>query len=167
MSSPKNLQPNPARNSKKHKIKLKSPHSRAFALQRKYYMLEFEVAGCSRYTASYLSVILIKNMADDKAFLEYVVKALVDNPNDVKIDRTVDEMGVLITLTVNSADMGKIIGRQGNTAKAIRTLLRVIGMKNNARVNLKINEPEGGSRQATVSESSKSVDSALDDLKGI
>jgi uncharacterized protein len=77
-------------------------------------------------------------MADDKAFLEYVVKALVDNPDDVKIDRTVDEMGVLITMTVNSADMGKIIGRQGNTAKAIRTLLRVIGMKNNARVNLKL-----------------------------
>lgn len=82
----------------------------------------------------------------DKGFLEYVVKALVDNPNDVKIDRTVDEMGVLISLTVNPADMGKIIGRMGNTAKAIRTLLRIIGMKNNARVNLKINEPEGGSR---------------------
>lgn len=116
-------------------------------------------------------------MADDKAFLEYIVKALVDNPGDVKIDRTVDEMGVLITMTVNSADMGKIIGRQGNTAKAIRTLLRVIGMKNNARVNLKINEPEGGridlptqeSSQSTMtaSEASKSVDSALEDLKGI
>jgi predicted RNA-binding protein YlqC (UPF0109 family) len=116
-------------------------------------------------------------MADDKAFLEYIVKALVDNPNDVKIDRTVDEMGVLITMTVNSADMGKIIGRQGNTAKAIRTLLRVIGMKNNARVNLKINEPEGGRVDAptaemsqptmSASEASKSVDSALDDLKGI
>jgi len=118
-------------------------------------------------------------MADDKAFLEYVVKALVDYPDDVKIDRTVDEMGVLITMTVNSADMGKIIGRQGNTAKAIRTLLRVIGMKNNARVNLKINEPEGGrvvteqsevSTQApakSASEASKSVDAALDDLKGI
>lgn len=106
-------------------------------------------------------------MADDKAFLEYIVKALVDNPNDVKIDRTVDEMGVLITMTVNSADMGKIIGRQGNTAKAIRTLLRVIGMKNNARVNLKINEPEGGSKPTTSSEASKSVDSALEDLKGI
>jgi len=116
-------------------------------------------------------------MADDKAFLEYVVKALVDNPDDVKIDRTVDEMGVLITMTVNSADMGKIIGRQGNTAKAIRTLLRVIGMKNNARVNLKINEPEGGRVDSpsqetaepamTPSEASKSVDSALDDLKGI
>src|SRR5674476_715154 len=83
----------------------------------------------------------------DKIFLEYVVKALVDNPNDVKIDRTVDEMGVLITLTVNPADMGKIIGRMGNTAKAIRTLLRIIGMKNNARVNLKINEPEGSTRE--------------------
>jgi predicted RNA-binding protein YlqC (UPF0109 family) len=110
-------------------------------------------------------------MADDKAFLEYVVKALVDNPDDVKIDRTVDEMGVLITMTVNSADMGKIIGRQGNTAKAIRTLLRVIGMKNNARVNLKINEPEGGTHQASApmssSEASRSVDSALEDLKGI
>ncbi len=111
-------------------------------------------------------------MADDKAFLEYVVKALVDNPDDVKIDRTVDEMGVLITMTVNSADMGKIIGRQGNTAKAIRTLLRVIGMKNNARVNLKINEPEGSvkpekSPEMTSSEASKSVDSALEDLKGI
>ena len=111
--------------------------------------------------------------ADDKAFLEYIVKALVDNPNDVKIDRTVDEMGVLITMTVNAADMGKIIGRQGNTAKAIRTLLRVIGMKNNARVNLKINEPEGGkieTPQASApsgSDSSKSVDAALEDLKGI
>ena len=109
-------------------------------------------------------------MADDKAFLEYIVKALVDNPDDVKIDRTVDEMGVLITMTVNSADMGKIIGRQGNTAKAIRTLLRVIGMKNNARVNLKINEPEGGERPAPVqaqSEASAAVDEALEDLKGI
>jgi len=116
-------------------------------------------------------------MADDKAFLEYIVKALVDYPDDVKIDRTVDEMGVLITMTVNAADMGKIIGRQGNTAKAIRTLLRVIGMKNNARVNLKINEPEGGrvvneqtevpSSVSSSSESSRSVDAALEDLKGI
>jgi uncharacterized protein len=115
-------------------------------------------------------------MADDKAFLEYVVKALVDNPDDVKIDRTVDEMGVLITMTVNGADMGKIIGRQGNTAKAIRTLLRVIGMKNNARVNLKINEPEGckverseptSAPAMSSSESSRSVDAALEDLKGI
>jgi predicted RNA-binding protein YlqC (UPF0109 family) len=102
----------------------------------------------------------------DKVFLEYVVKALVDNPNDVKIDRTVDEMGVLISLSVNPADMGKIIGRMGNTAKAIRTLLRVIGMKNNARVNLKINEPEGGARPQ-MSSSTQTVDQALEDLKGI
>jgi predicted RNA-binding protein YlqC (UPF0109 family) len=111
----------------------------------------------------------------DKVFLEYVVKALVDNPNDVKIDRTVDEMGVLISLTVNPADMGKIIGRMGNTAKAIRTLLRIIGMKNNARVNLKINEPEGGMRPEHSAGGSmgggigsiKTVDQAMEDLKGI
>ncbi len=85
-------------------------------------------------------------MEKDQEFLGYVVKALVDYPDDVKVERKVDEMGVLISLDVNSADMGKIIGRSGNTAKAIRTLLRVVGMKNNARVNLKINEPEGGKR---------------------
>jgi hypothetical protein len=82
----------------------------------------------------------------DQQFLEFVIKALVDNPNDVKITRTVDEMGVLLTLDIGAADMGKIIGRQGNTAKSIRTLLRVVGMKNNSRVNLKINEPVGGLR---------------------
>ncbi len=103
----------------------------------------------------------------DKDFLEYVVKALVDNPKDVKIDRSVDEMGVLISLTVNPADMGKIIGRMGNTAKAIRTLLRIIGMKNNARVNLKINEPEGSERVPPSSSSTKTVDQAMEDLKGI
>ena len=80
----------------------------------------------------------------DQDFLEYLVKSLVDNPNEVKVDRKVDEMGVLLTLTVSPVDMGQIIGRQGNTAKAIRSLLRVVGLKNNARVNLKIAEPEGG-----------------------
>lgn len=83
-------------------------------------------------------------MEQDQAFLEFVVKALVDNPESVVVNRTVDEMGVLLTLDVHKDDMGKIIGRAGNTAKAIRTLLRVVGMKNDARVNLKINEPEGG-----------------------
>ena len=110
----------------------------------------------------------------DIQFLEYTIKALVDNPKDVKIKRTVDEMGVLMTLDVNPADMGKIIGRSGNTAKAIRTLLRVVGMKNNARVNLKINEPEGGQRpermsssasSMSVSKASKDVDQAMEDLK--
>lgn len=107
----------------------------------------------------------------DAQFLDYVVKALVDNPDDVKIDRTVDEMGVLLSLDVNPADMGKVIGRSGNTAKAIRTLLRVVGMKNNARVNLKINEPEGGMKsqeslpaQSPSSDAMKSVDEAMEDL---
>jgi uncharacterized protein len=101
----------------------------------------------------------------DAQFLDYVVKALVDNPNDVKINRTVDEMGVLLTLSVNPADMGKIIGRMGNTAKAIRTLLRVVGMKHNARVNLKINEPEGSAAIPRQERTSKTVDEAMADLK--
>jgi predicted RNA-binding protein YlqC (UPF0109 family) len=99
----------------------------------------------------------------DKEFLEFTVKALVENPNDVVIERTVDEMGVLLTLTVNQNDMGKIIGRSGNTAKAIRTLLRVVGMKHNARVNLKINEPEGYEKQPDVA----NLDDAMADLKDL
>src|SRR4030043_1686267 len=83
-----------------------------------------------------------ETMERDQEFVEYVVKALVDTPDAVKATRTIDERGVLITLDVDSKDMGMIIGREGATAKAIRTLLRVVGAKNNARVNLKINEPE-------------------------
>jgi predicted RNA-binding protein YlqC (UPF0109 family) len=107
----------------------------------------------------------------DQQFLETLIKMLVDNPADVNIDRKVDEMGVLLTLDVNAADMGKIIGRQGNTAKAIRTLLRVVGMKNNARVNLKINEPVGsthvaaGTGSSTGYSAAASVDAAMEDLK--
>jgi hypothetical protein len=82
----------------------------------------------------------------DQEFVEFIVKAIVSNPNDVKTNRTVDEMGVLITLDVNAEDMGQIIGKEGKTAKAVRTLLRVLGAKENARVNLKINEPEGSTR---------------------
>lgn len=80
----------------------------------------------------------------DKEFLEYVIKSLVDHPEDVKIDRKVDEMGVLLSLKVNSEDMGQIIGKGGSTARAIRTLVRIVGLRNHARVNLKIEEPEGG-----------------------
>ena len=79
-------------------------------------------------------------------FLEVIIKAIVDNPNDVKIERKVDEMGVLLSLKVNPQDMGQVIGRMGQTAKAIRTLLRVVGAKHKARVNLKIYEPEGSGR---------------------
>lgn len=82
-------------------------------------------------------------MEKDQQFVEDVVKAIVDNPDKVSTARTVDEMGVLIELTVDPSDMGKIIGKEGKTAKSIRTLLRVLGAKNNARVNLKIVEPEG------------------------
>ena len=81
-------------------------------------------------------------MEQDQAFVEFVVKSLVDKPEAVTTERTVDEMGVLITLKVDSADLGQVIGRQGQTAKSIRTLLRVVGAKNQARVNLKIYEPE-------------------------
>jgi predicted RNA-binding protein YlqC (UPF0109 family) len=97
-------------------------------------------------------------------FLEFVVKALVDRPEDVKITRAVDEMGVLVSLSVHATDMGKVIGKEGNIAKAIRTLLRTIGMKNNARVNLKINEPEGG-RQHYSGAMSDAFEDIKDDLK--
>ncbi|MBI5045499.1 MAG: KH domain-containing protein [Candidatus Niyogibacteria bacterium] len=97
----------------------------------------------------------------DQDFLEYVIKSLVGYPDDVKVDRKVDEMGVLLTLHIHPEDMGRIIGRSGNTAKAIRTLLKVVGRANNALVNLKIEEPEGGRRSA----STQSVDDVVDDLK--
>jgi predicted RNA-binding protein YlqC (UPF0109 family) len=112
----------------------------------------------------------------DQEFVEYVVKALVDNPDKVKVDRRVDEMGVLITLDVAGEDMGKIIGRDGATAKALRTLLRVVGMKNNARVNLKINEPDGRSYEGGQSEQreyssakfdTSDVDAVMNDLKSL
>ncbi len=82
----------------------------------------------------------------DQEFVEYVVKSIVDHPEDVSTQRDIDEMGVLITLSVHSEDMGKVIGKEGRTAKALRTLLRVLGAKSNARVNLKIEEPEGGEK---------------------
>lgn len=80
----------------------------------------------------------------DRDFVEYIVKQIVEHPDDVVVERSVDEMGVLITLRVHKDDMGKIIGKSGQTAKSLRILLRVIGSKNNARVNLKIVEPDGG-----------------------
>ncbi|MBI2175457.1 MAG: KH domain-containing protein [Parcubacteria group bacterium] len=98
----------------------------------------------------------------DSEFLEFVVKALVDTPSAVKVERKVDEMGVLLSLKLDPNDMGKIIGRNGNTAKAIRSLLRVVGLKNHARVNLKIEEPEGGRRAPT---SVNSTESVMEDLK--
>lgn len=102
-------------------------------------------------------------MEQDHAYLDFTVKALVDNPDSVVITRSVDEMGVLLTLTVAPEDMGKIIGKDGNIAKAIRTLLRVVGMKHNARVNLKINEPMGGKR--FEGGDGRSLDQVLGDIQ--
>jgi predicted RNA-binding protein YlqC (UPF0109 family) len=87
---------------------------------------------------------MANSVSTDQEFLEYLVKSLVDHPDDVKVDRKVDEMGVLLSLHVNPLDMGQVVGRKGSTAMAIRSLLKIVGVKNNARVNLKIEEPEGG-----------------------
>ncbi len=91
----------------------------------------------------------------DREFLEYIVKNLVDHPEEVVVDRKVDEMGVLLSLKVHPEDMGQIIGKAGSTARSIRSLVRIVGLKNHARVNLKIEEPEGGrtrERKAPMSE---------------
>ncbi|HMB26233.1 MAG TPA: KH domain-containing protein [Patescibacteria group bacterium] len=104
----------------------------------------------------------------DQEFLEFVVKAIVGHPDDVKVKRDIDERGVLLTLDINPEDMGYVIGKQGQTAKSIRTLLKIVGAKNNARVNLKINEPEGSRRSQNRREESESenVDTdVVDDLK--
>lgn len=108
-------------------------------------------------------------MQTDQKFLEELIKAIVDHPDDVKTDRKVDEMGVLLTLRVHPEDMGKVIGQRGATARSIRSLLRIVGIKNNARVNLKIEEPEGSTRAprptAEATEASAStIEDALGDL---
>lgn len=106
----------------------------------------------------------------DQEFVETIVRAIVNHPDDVTTDRIVDERGVLITLHINQEDMGYVIGRQGQTARSIRTLLKIVGAKANARVNLKIYEPEG-SRRPHVDRSGdasssfqRSDDTSVDDL---
>ena len=104
-------------------------------------------------------------MEADQQFVEMIVQAIVNNPGDVKTVRTIDERGVLITLDGNQADMGYVIGRQGQTARSIRTLLKIVGAKHNARVNLKINEPEGGRAPRVSQMDNQMVDtSAVDNL---
>jgi len=110
-------------------------------------------------------------MVQDQEFIEFVIRAIVNNPDEVKATRTVDERGVLITLDLNPTDIGYVIGRRGNTVRAIRTLLKVVGAKNNALVNLIINEPEGSqhrrpeSTPTTTSSVMEDVDtSAIDNL---
>lgn len=77
-------------------------------------------------------------MTIDQQFVEYIVKSLVGNPDDVVVERLIDEKGVLLTLTVNPDDLGRVIGKRGVTAQSLRTLLRALGTKNDARYNLKI-----------------------------
>ncbi len=105
----------------------------------------------------------------DQDFLETVIKAIVGHPEDVVVDRTVDERGVLLTLKINPEDMGYVIGRRGQTAHAVRTLLKIVGAKNNARVNLKIYEPEGSQRPPRRTENTDNLGdidtSSVDDIK--
>lgn len=110
----------------------------------------------------------MSEFADEK-FLDFVVKSIVDNPNDVKIKRVVDEMGVLLSLQVNPKDMGQVVGREGNTAKAIRSLLRIVGIKHNARINLKIEEPEGGRMVPAPAREPRvgAMDKIIEDVKGM
>lgn len=93
----------------------------------------------------------------DQQFVEYIVKNLVENPEAVKVERTIDERGVLLNLTVDEADLGRIIGRRGATAQSLRALLRALGSKNDARYNLKIANSE-----VKNTESSSSVENTTD-----
>mgnify|MGYP001302924728 FL=1 len=97
--------------------------------------------------------------AADQEILELVVKNIVNHPEDIKIDRKVDEMGVLLILKVHPEDMGQVIVRQCSMSKALRTILRVVGAKNHARVNLKIEEPAGSTQAAE-----KAADKIVEDL---
>ncbi len=83
----------------------------------------------------------------EQEFLEYVVKSIVNHPENVKVERTVDDRGVLLTLSVGQDDMGYVIGRDGQTARALRILLKIVGAKANARVNMRIYEPESARRE--------------------
>ena len=101
-----------------------------------------------------------------KELVEYVARSLVDEPDAVRVDVVEDAQGILLELHVAEGDMGKVIGRSGATAKAIRTILRVVGMKNDARVNLKIEEPEGSERSSgSTYERDTTVDDVINDLK--
>ena len=99
----------------------------------------------------------------DQEFAEIIIKEIVNNPNEVSVVRTVDELGVLLSVKVNAEDMGLLIGRSGSTAKAIRTLVRIVGMRADARVNIRIIEPEGSTRGGQV-DAPKDVKDVVDEL---
>jgi predicted RNA-binding protein YlqC (UPF0109 family) len=104
----------------------------------------------------------------DQQFVEFIVKSLVNNPDAVVIDRRIDEKGVLLELTVDAEDLGRVIGKRGATAQSLRTLLRALGTKNEARYNLKIvdvdrPESERGISAANLAAASDSVTGDDDD----
>ena len=103
----------------------------------------------------------------DRDFVEFVIKSIVNSPDAVVVTRTVDELGVLLSVKVSPDDMGLLIGRSGSTAKAIRTLARIVGMRNNARVNLRIEEPEGSTRGQAGSGKDRSVEDVMGELGGM
>jgi predicted RNA-binding protein YlqC (UPF0109 family) len=96
----------------------------------------------------------------DQQFIEYIVKSVVGHPDDVIVERIIDEKGVLLTLTVNPEDLGRVIGKRGVTAQSLRTLLRALGTKNDARYNLKIVNNDGDSRPQAVMSSDDAADEA-------
>lgn len=104
----------------------------------------------------------------DQQFVEYIVKSLVGHPDDVIVERIIDEKGVLLSLTVNPEDLGRVIGKRGITAQSLRTLLRALGTKNDARYNLKIVNSDGGrdgdyTANNDSDDSDKSVESSTDE----
>lgn len=102
----------------------------------------------------------------DRQFVEFVIKSIVNNPEGVTVSRTVDELGVLLSVKVDPKDMGLLIGRSGSTAKAIRILARIVGMRNNARVNLRIEEPEGGRMASGLLGSKEGASRDVEDILG-
>ncbi len=101
----------------------------------------------------------------DREFVEFIIKHIVNNPDAVSVTRTVYELGVLLSVKVDPSDMGLLIGRSGSTAKAVRTLARIVGMRNNARVNLRIEEPEGSTRaQGLAGRPTRNVEDVMGEL---
>ena len=101
----------------------------------------------------------------EQQFVEYVVKELVDNPDQVKINRIEDDRGVLLELTVAPDDLGRVIGRHGATAQSLRNILRALGVKNGARYNLKIVDTDRGEVNDATTENDEPVDT-VDNFDG-
>lgn len=103
----------------------------------------------------------------DQQFIEYIVKSVVGHPDDVVVERVIDEKGVLLTLTVNPEDLGRVIGKRGVTAQSLRTLLRALGTKNDARYNLKIvnNDGQTGAVLSSEEGATSSSDEAVETVE--